>query len=578
MAGNRTVTASAAPTTSARGGNDRQGTRPGPAVFGGGPMKRAALYARVSTDKQEREETIESQLDALYQAVKAGAYEVPAGGVFVDEHASGARLDRPALDRLRDLAAEGAFDTVLVWSPDRLARRYAYQVVLLEELTRCGCEVIFVHHPFGHSPEEQMLLQIQGVFAEYERALIQDRTRRGQLFAARQGRVNWGNPPYGYRYIRKTATTPQHVVRDEAEAEVVRQMYRWCVEEQLSSYAIHKRLTFQGVPTRKHNRHGWVQSSVIEILRDSVYKGDGYYNRTGPGDTRRPYRQRGLKDQRPGNGRARVRRPREEWIPVRVPALIDPETWALAQVQLQRNRQRARRNNTKHTYLLRSLLVCGRCGRRLVGAWNAKGGRYGCAARYPRYAPGACDGRSVMAQNVEAVVWDHVKALLADPAVLQAQYEQGRGDPAVDVRAEQERERIERKLMALDREVSRLIDAYQAEVIELSELSERRRGVEEQGRMLQERLRVIEQQRTSRENELRLLEGVEAFCASVRGSLEEPSFEVRQKVLQLVVDRVMVEDSRVVIQHIVPTRPVRLQTEQQPPEYAVHRICEDMQS
>ena len=218
----------------------RDQDRPSP---GAARCKRAALYARVSTDKQEREETIESQLDALYQAVKAGAYEVPAGGVFVDEHASGARLDRPALDRWRDLAAEGAFDTVLVWSPDRLARRYAYQVVLLEELTRCGCEVVFVHHPFGHSPEEQMLLQIQGVFAEYERALIQDRTRRGQLFAARQGRVNWGNPPYGYRYIRKTATTPQHVVIDEAEAEVVRQMYRWCVEEQLSSYAIHQRLT-----------------------------------------------------------------------------------------------------------------------------------------------------------------------------------------------------------------------------------------------------------------------------------------------------------------------------------------------
>jgi site-specific DNA recombinase len=161
-------------------------------------MKRAALYARVSTDKQEREETIESQLDALYHAVEAGAYELPSGCVFVDEHASGARLDRPALDRLRDLAAEGVFEAVLVWSPDRLARRYAYQVVLLEELTRWGCEVVFVHHPFGASPEEQMLLQIQGVFAEYERALMQDRTRRGQLFAARQGRVNWGNPPYGY--------------------------------------------------------------------------------------------------------------------------------------------------------------------------------------------------------------------------------------------------------------------------------------------------------------------------------------------------------------------------------------------
>ena len=261
-------------------------------------------------------------------------------------------------------------------------------------------------------------------------------------------------------------------------------MYRWCVEEQLSSYAIHKRLTLQGVPTRQHNRRGWAQSTVIEILRDSVYKGDGAYNRTGPGDTQRPYMQRGLKDQRPGNRRARVRRPQEEWIPVRVPVLIDPETWELAQVQLQRNRQRATRNNTKHAYLLRSLLVCGRCERRLIGSWTAQGGRYGCAARYPRYAPGACDGRSIMAQSVEAVVWDHVKALLADPAVLQTQYEQGRGDPAVDVKADQERARIERKLTGLDREVSRLIDAYQAEVIEISELSERRRSVEEQGRML----------------------------------------------------------------------------------------------
>jgi site-specific DNA recombinase len=258
-----------------------------------------------------------------------------------------------------------------------------------------------------------------------------------------------------------------------------------------------------------------------------------------------------------------VRRPQEEWIPVRVPVLIDPETWELAHVQRQRKRQRATRHNTKHAYLFRSLLVCGRCERRLIGSWTAQGGRYGCAARSPRYAPGACDGRSIMAQSVEAVVWDHVKALLADPAVLQTQYEQGRGDPAVDVKADQERERIERKLTGLDREVSRLIDAYQAEVIEISELSERRRRGEEQGRMLRQRLREIAQQRANRENEVRLLAGVEAFCARVRRSLEEPSFEVKQKVLQLVGDRIVVEDSRVVIQHVVPTGAVRLQTEQQ---------------
>jgi site-specific DNA recombinase len=148
------------------------------------------LYARVSTEKQEREDTVASQVDLLYKAPTAYGYDIAPTSVFIDEGVSGTRLDRPALDRLRDLVAEGIFEVVLVTVPDRLARRYAYQVLLVEEFTRCGCEVIFVQHGHGVSPEEQMLLQMQGVFAEYERVLIQERTRRGRLFAVRHGRVN----------------------------------------------------------------------------------------------------------------------------------------------------------------------------------------------------------------------------------------------------------------------------------------------------------------------------------------------------------------------------------------------------
>lgn len=152
--------------------------------------------------------------------------------------------------------------------------------------------------------------------------------------------------------------------------------------------------------------------------------------------------------------------------------------------------------------------------------------------------------------------------MLSDPTVLRMQYEQRHGDPAVDVRAEQERGHLERKLPALDREVTRLIDAYQAEVIKLAELTAQRRRLEEHGRMLRERVQEITQQRRDRAAELRLLEGVDAFYASVRGALKEPSFEVQQKVVQLVVDRIVVEDTRVIIEYVVPTGPVRLQTEQ----------------
>ena len=173
--------------------------------------------------------------------------------------------------------------------------------------------------------------------------------------------------------------------------------------------------------------------------------------------------------------------------------------------------------------------------------------------------PGACAGRSLGAPTIEQTVWAHVQTLLADPEVLRHQYEQGRGDPAVDVQAEHERTRLERKLAALEREKTRLLDAYQAEVIELTELAERRERLTEQGQLLRARVQEIEQQRLDRAAELRLLEGVEAFCASIRDAMVAPSFEVKQKVLQLIVQRIVVEDHRITIEHVVPSGPIRLQ-------------------
>jgi site-specific DNA recombinase len=525
------------------------------------PLKIAAIYARVSTERQEKEQTVDSQLDGLRRAAKDGGYEVAPSHVFVDERRSGAHLDRPGLDRLRDLASEGTFEAVLISSPDRLARHYAYQVLVMEELQRAGCEVVFLNHAFGETPEERMLLQIQGVFAEYERALIKERSRRGRLFAARQGRVSWSHAPYGYRLIRKTESAPQKLVVDETEAEVVRQIFRWCVEDGLSCYAMEKLLRERGIPTRKGRALGWYQSTVGDILRDTVYKGLGYYNRTKRVDAKKPVGGMGFKDLRPGNLRSHAERPKEEWIPVTVPAVVDPETWDLAQEQLRKNRERATRNNTKHHYLLRGLLVCGECGKRMIGWWTKNGGRYVCADRYPRHEPWACNGRSVMAREVEGPIWEYVKELLSDPELLKARYEEGRGDPAVDDAEEREKERIGRKLKALDREVGRLIDAYQAEVIDLADLKERRERIEEHGRMLKRRLSEIREKRAEREQEVRLLRGLEQFSESVAGALEDPSFETRQQVLRLVVDRIVVEEERVVVHHLVPTGPVRLQTE-----------------
>src|SRR5262249_5192996 len=169
------------------------------------PMKTAAIYARVSSDKQKEENTIASQTAALKEFARTEAYDVPREWIFEDEGFSGASLVRPGLERLRDLAAEGQLEAVLVYAPDRLSRKYAYQILLMEEFARNGVETVFVNAPKSATPEDQLLLQFQGMIAEYERAQILERSRRGKRHRARQGQISvLSGAPYGYRYVRKT--------------------------------------------------------------------------------------------------------------------------------------------------------------------------------------------------------------------------------------------------------------------------------------------------------------------------------------------------------------------------------------
>ena len=176
----------------------------------GQPAGSAALYARVSSARQKKDETIGSQTAALREYAAAAELDVPEEWVFEDEGHSGATLIRPALERLRDLVAEVAVDVVLCYSPDRLARKFAYQALLIEEFARAGTEVEFVKGPRGDSPEDELLVQFQGMFAEYEKAQIMERYRRGKAHRARAGGVNvLSGAPYGYRYLRRPRTPPR---------------------------------------------------------------------------------------------------------------------------------------------------------------------------------------------------------------------------------------------------------------------------------------------------------------------------------------------------------------------------------
>src|SRR5215213_10282681 len=195
---------------------------------------RAAIYARVSTERQERQQTISSQVSALRDWAAATGHALTEAHVFQDEGFSGSRLDRPALDALRDAVRDAAVDVVAVFSPDRLARKYAYQVLLMEEFRRAGCEVVFLHRPISDDPNDQLLLQIQGAIAEYERAVLAERFRRGKLQKARDGNIISSKAPYGYRYEGRSGAIPARLVIDEAEAAMVRQLYSWMLRDGLT--------------------------------------------------------------------------------------------------------------------------------------------------------------------------------------------------------------------------------------------------------------------------------------------------------------------------------------------------------
>src|SRR5213080_3055134 len=242
-------------------------------------MQMAAICARVSSEQQREAHTIASQTAALIELARTLDLEVPKAWIFEDEGYSGATLERPGLERVRDLAAEGQIQAVLVHSPDRLSRKYAYQILLIEELARHGVETRFLNAPQSATPEDQLLVQFQGMIAEYERAQILERSRRGKRHRARAGEISvLSGAPYGYRYIRKTDEVPAAYVVDEAEARVVRRVYEMYTVEGLSIGEITRRLNSEGVPARRASR--WERSVVWGVLRNPAYRGVACFGKT----------------------------------------------------------------------------------------------------------------------------------------------------------------------------------------------------------------------------------------------------------------------------------------------------------
>ena len=524
-----------------------------------GQVRVAAIYARVSSERQRQEQTIQSQTAALRELAEQRELLVPEEFIFEDDGFSGASLQRPALERLRDRAFEGCFEVVLCHAPDRLARRYAYQVLLLEELARGGIEVVFIKEPErSGSPEDELLRQFQGMIAEYERAQIAERCRRGKLHRARAGAVSvLSNAPYGYRYLKKTEHADAFFEIDELEAPIVREIFARYVEQRESITKIARSLTEQGVPTRT-GTPCWGTSTIWAILRNPAYTGQAAYGRrrvTGaPAKPMRATRQRGGHSGRSAYEHVGP----EHWLRIPVPALITEEQHALAQELLARNCRLSPRN-TRRPSLLQGILVCRECGHSYYrSSTRSKAGivhhYYRCsgADSFRRPEGRVCAARPVRIEEIDELVWAQVLALLENPELIKAEIERRLQTLRAEHPASHRRDGLQRDLTRAQNALRRLIDGYQEQLITLEELRARTPELRKREATLQAELDALDAQLHDAETYLKLTETLDAFRARLSAKAEQLAIEQRQEIVRLVVREVLLGDDDVTVRHSIP--------------------------
>ena len=515
---------------------------------------RVAVYARVSTESQAKERTIDSQLEALQQRLREDALTLSPDLRFVDDGYSGSTLIRPALERLRDLAALGGFDRLYVHSPDRLSRTYVYQMLLVDELRRCGIELIFLNHPIGQSAEDHLLLQMQGMMAEYERAKILERSRRGKLHAARAGRVSaFGKAPYGYRYISKAEGhgEARWEVHPE-EAAVVRKMFHWMGIEGCSLAEIGRRLHQQGILTQKSLTR-WLSRTIWGILKNEAYIGTAFFNKTTSTERRkRPRPNRGQPEQ-PRRVRSLSTTPIHDQIPVRVTAIVDEVLFHAAQERLLVNKKRNRRAAQGVRYLLQGLVVCRKCGYAYCGQTTPRSSSKSSTTYQYYFCSGSmfghcdqervCWNKSVRMAPLDVAVWDDVRALLADPSRIEVEYH--RRQEGGNTSRNTEEDSTERLLQTARRRIDRLLDGFEDGLMDKAEFEPRIRRARERLAHLEAEAEKERQRRTS-EQELRdVLGQLDQFGQRVRERLTEADWTTQREIIRTLVKRVESDESEV---------------------------------
>ena len=517
-----------------------------------------AIYARVSSDQQAKNNTVGSQIASLKEKVEADGETLIEEMIFVDSGVSGATLIRPQLERLRDSASLGMLDRIYILSPDRLSRKYAHQVLLMEEFSDSGIEVCFLNHAIGKTPEEELLLQMQGMISEYERAKIMERNRRGKIHRAKGGSINvLSNAPYGYRYIRKQLDgEPAKYMINLPEAATVRQVFHWIGVERLSIGEACRRLGEAGVET-KTGKASWDRSVVWGMLQNPAYMGRAAFGKTKARALRPRVRPQKHSAETPKKPYSVERTNRADWIEIPVPAIISEELFLAVQHQLDENRKHARQRHRGAAFLLQGLTVCGHChyayyGKKVSNA-ASKGKKqyayYRCIGTdgYRFGGQRICDNPQVRTDRLDDLVWEQVVDSLKHPDRLKKEYGRRLNILEQDEKEKHNTAALEKQKRNLEKGKSRLIDSYAAGVIEKEDFEPKIGQLKIKLQQLEHQIEECKQHEVSQFELFLVISRLEDFEKAVNDKLDSRDFNTKREIIRALVKRVEIHKEEVVV-------------------------------
>lgn len=502
-----------------------------------------AIYARVSTEEQREGQTIDSQVSELERFAREKGWLI--AGTYKDAGWSGGVMERPELDRLRDDALKGMFEAVLINDVDRLARDVAHLGVIKRDLERKGIKVIFRKLPSDTSPTYNLMVNILGSFAEFEREMISDRTRRGRRHKVETRKQYLGsNTAFGYHYTPMNRITGEDGILAVApqEAAVVQQMFQWVDQEGLSARRVLNRLNELRIPP-KNGAPTWAKSSVLRILHCETYAGVWHYNKfqgCEPKNTATSPRYR-------RRAKCSIRqRPRSEWLPLELPTslhLVPRSRWERVQQQLAHNLTFSPRNE-KHAYLLKGLLRCGGCGARYVG--DPCHGRfyYRCFAR--------CKERpSVIEDKLNDAVKGAVKRVMLNPALILEPLQALDQAEAVDqAQRRTSLHDIQKEERQLAMEEQRLLDAYRTGLISPAQLGQQLEALK--SKRAANELRRSEFERHEQVPPEKIERAVTGYCSEAAKNLSMFTSDEWREFLRTIIQVIVFDGDRIKIQARIP--------------------------